>query len=163
MKLKFNPQHFSSDWKWCFGIWGQCLSSIRLVFPICVCLWSPSRLGMWKIYSDYTKEQNPAGSDHPSVITEMIGLQTMAHTCVLGGGHSGELSLHPHGSLLVKSWIFYDFPKAISHKGWGHRNKNVHQLGLGTIWTWKQMWATMGHSMVVFFGHLGKSRCHERQ
>lgn len=35
---------------------------------------------MWKIYSGYTKEHNPADFDHPSVITQMIGLQTMAHT-----------------------------------------------------------------------------------
>lgn len=68
------------------------------------------------------------------VITEMIGLQTMTHTCARGGGHSGELSLHPHGCLLLKSWILYDFPKVSSYNNsWGHTNKNVNRLRVGIM------------------------------
>lgn len=76
---------------------------ISLAFLSSVCLWSPSGLGMWGIYSGYTKEHNPAGFDHLSVITQMIGLQTMAYTCALWECHLGEHSFHPHGSQLVKS------------------------------------------------------------
>lgn len=93
---------------------------ISLAFLGSVCLWSPSGLSMWKIYLGYTKEHNPTDFDHPSVITQMIGLQTMAHTCALWGGHSGELGLHPLGSLLVKSQYFMIFLKPTSHKDWGH-------------------------------------------
>lgn len=86
------------------------------------------------------------------VITQMIGLQTMAHTCALWGGHSGELGLHPYGSLLVKSQMLYDFPKQ-----WlGTHKQNAKRLWLDTTWTWKQMWTIMKHS--TFFLHLAKEQ-----
>lgn len=129
---------------------------ISLAFLGSVCLWSPSGLSMWKIYSGYIKEHNPADFDHPSVITQMIGLQTMVHTCALWRGHSGELGLHPLGSLLVKSQIFYDFPKADFSQWLGTHKQNASRLWLDTTWTWKQMCTIMKHSM--FFLHLVKEQ-----
>lgn len=129
---------------------------ISLAFLGSVCLWSPSGLSMWKIYSGSTKEYNPADFDHPSVITQMIGLQTMAHTCALWGGHSGELTLHAYGSLLVKSQMFYDFPKANFSQWLGTHKQNAKWLWMDTTWTWKQMWTIMKHS--TFFLHLAKEQ-----
>lgn len=129
---------------------------ISLAFLGSVCLWSPSGLSMWKIYSGSTKEHNPADFDHPSVITQMIGLQTMAHTCALWGGHSGELGLHPYGSLLVKSQMFYDFPNANFSQWSGTHKQNAKWLWMDTTWAWKQMWTIMKHS--TFFLHLAKEQ-----
>lgn len=134
---------------------------ISLAFLGSVCLWSPSGLSMWKIYLGYTKEHNPTDFDHPSVITQMIGLQTMAHTCALWGGHSGELSLHPLGSLLVKSQYFMIFLKPTSHKDWGHTNK----MPIGYDWVPRGhesrcglSWNTLCSSYIWW-----KNRCHEKQ
>lgn len=161
MKSIFNPQHFSFDWERCFGIQGQCLTSNQSGFPWqCLSLKSIRAQHVENIFRLHKGTQPRWLWSSLCHNTDDWVANNGTHIA-LWGGHSGELGLRSHGSLLVKSQYFMIFLKPTSHNDWGHTNK----IPIGYDWApcghesrCGLSWNTLCSSYIWW-----KNRCHEKQ